>query len=381
MRVAFYAPRKPPGNYHLDDKTIIANDIVTALKYTDNDVDIIGNFDQHKDGAIGEFKSQLLKNGKTVTENLLYSIKKRPKNIQPEAWITHNLYFNSPDFIGPTIARKLNIPYILTQASYDRKQSNGLWSNGLQTTAKAISQSQAIISFSKEDEISLLPLISRNTSIFRMLPFINTEPFVISNKSRTLTRVKLSKKYNLDIKKPWIVITNMMRPGNELASYRLLGRALWLIDKPNFHLLITGKGEASDLVNNALKSLGPKVLSWLEKNEACIPEILSACDMVAWPNYNELHSMALLKAQAAGLPIVMGEFQGKPEIMEDKVTGVLVSPWDDIAFAEAIFHLCEDYNKRKNMSSAALLRIDKHHSHKVAGRILNEILMDVVKKK
>jgi glycosyltransferase involved in cell wall biosynthesis len=41
-----------------------------------------------------------------------------------------------------------------------------------------------------------------------------------------------------------------------------------------------------------------------------LPELLGACDLCLWPAIKESYGMALLEAQAAGLPVVAGESPG-----------------------------------------------------------------------
>ena len=69
------------------------------------------------------------------------------------------------------------------------------------------------------------------------------------------------------------------------------------------------------------------------------PDRLAACyaaaDLMVWPAINEAYGMALLEAQAAGLPVVAGRTGGVPDIVRDGVTGLLTPIGDETAFAEA----------------------------------------------
>ena len=50
---------------------------------------------------------------------------------------------------------------------------------------------------------------------------------------------------------------------------------------------------------------------------AALPEIYAAADLYVWPACNEAYGMALLEAQAAGVPVVAGAEGGVPDIVAD----------------------------------------------------------------
>ena len=62
----------------------------------------------------------------------------------------------------------------------------------------------------------------------------------------------------------------------------------------------------------------------------------AASDLMVWPAINEAFGMALLEAQAAGLPVLAGASGGVPAIVKDGRTGYLVAPGDANAFATAL---------------------------------------------
>jgi len=84
--------------------------------------------------------------------------------------------------------------------------------------------------------------------------------------------------------------------------------------------------------------------------------------------------MALLEAAAAGLPVVAGDWRGVSEIVVSGETGMLIGPWDDVDFAEAVHELTTDAARRHAMAEAAAARAEKLHGMAAATQCLNRAL-------
>jgi glycosyltransferase involved in cell wall biosynthesis len=124
----------------------------------------------------------------------------------------------------------------------------------------------------------------------------------------------------------------MMRKGDKLASYRLLAEALQHLDRP-WQLLVVGDGEARAEVERAFRPVAGGVFLLGAMPRTRLPEIAAACDLCVWPAVNEAFGMALLEAQACGLPVVAGAWGGVPAIVVDGKTGWLSKPGDAAAFS------------------------------------------------
>ena len=169
----------------------------------------------------------------------------------------------------------------------------------------------------------------------------------------------------------------MMRPGDKLASYRLLGRSLGLVAEPSWQLLVVGDGSAREPVEEALAPIGNgRVLFAGVREGGDLPGLFKACDLYVWPAYNEAYGMAMLEAQAAGLPVVAGDWRGVSEVVAAGETGILTPPHDDIAFAEAVVELVADAPRRRAMGRAAAARIVRRHGLEGAAATLRRALND-----
>lgn len=67
-----------------------------------------------------------------------------------------------------------------------------------------------------------------------------------------------------------------------------------------------------------------------------IPEFLSRIDLFVLPSLYEGLGVAVLESMAAAKPVVASRIGGLPELVEDRVNGLLVPPGDSSALAQAI---------------------------------------------
>jgi alpha-maltose-1-phosphate synthase len=88
-----------------------------------------------------------------------------------------------------------------------------------------------------------------------------------------------------------------------------------------------------------------------------IEAILGAADMLAFPGEIDSFGYAILEAMAAGLPVVASSQGAVPELVDDGVTGLLVPPHDDDAFARALQELVDEPARAKALGAAGRLRL------------------------
>jgi len=73
-----------------------------------------------------------------------------------------------------------------------------------------------------------------------------------------------------------------------------------------------------------------------------VPEVLAAAAVSVLPSVSEGISNSLLESMAAGIPVVATRVGGTPEVIQDGVHGLLVSPGDARAVADAILAILGD---------------------------------------
>ena len=70
--------------------------------------------------------------------------------------------------------------------------------------------------------------------------------------------------------------------------------------------------------------------------------------------------MALLQAMACGVPVVATRVGGVPEIVRDRVEGLLVDPGAPEQLAAALAALAADERLRRRLDAAGRVRVAEH---------------------
>lgn len=93
-----------------------------------------------------------------------------------------------------------------------------------------------------------------------------------------------------------------------------------------------------------------------------IPQCLRLMDIYVQPSKFEGVPNAVLEAMAAGLPVVATDVGGVPEIVEDGVTGFLVSAGDDADLSCRMMDMVWNLDVRKAMGAAGRKRVKERFS-------------------
>lgn len=104
----------------------------------------------------------------------------------------------------------------------------------------------------------------------------------------------------------------------------------------NIKLLIVGEGSLIYSLKNKARELGIKESVIFTGKRRDIPEVLSCIDIFVMPSVAEGLPNSLLEAMAMGKPIVATTVGGIPEIIENEINGLIISPEDPESLASAI---------------------------------------------
>ncbi|HEY1260040.1 MAG TPA: glycosyltransferase family 4 protein [Stellaceae bacterium] len=358
MRVAFYAPLKPPDHGVPSGDRRMAQLFLAALRRAGHEPVVAARLRSFEGRGDAERQSRLETIGRKLASRYLRRCRAAPQSA-PELWFTYHIYHKAPDWLGPTVAAVLGIPYVVAEASFAPKQEKGRWAAGHRAAEQAIRQAAAVIGLNPADRDGVLPLLRSPAQWVAMAPFLDARSLPVRTQSR--------------MGPPRMIAVAMMRSGDKLASYRILGAALARLCDLDWSLDVVGDGEARSAVEAALAPLGERVRWWGALDAAGVAEHLAATDLCVWPAVNEAFGMALLEAQAAGLPVVAGATGGVGEIMTPGLTGLLVPPDDAAAFAAAVRELLTDRARLDAFGAAARRRVLARHDLGAAARRLHEI--------
>jgi glycosyltransferase involved in cell wall biosynthesis len=356
MRIAFYAPLKPPDHPVPSGDRRVAQLLFAALQLAGHAPVTAARLRSYDGRGDPLRQARLAALGRRIGERIIRRSQAAPA-AAPELWFTYHLYHKAPDWLGPDVAGALAIPYVIVEASFAPKRARGAWAAGHRAVERALCAADLVIGLNPADRDCVLPLLSDPTRWLSFKPFLDADAYAASVKA---------------VGPPRLITVAMMRHGDKLASYRVLGEALSRLLDLDWSLEVVGDGMARRDVERALAPIARRVVWSGVLEAAAVAERLAAADLCVWPAINEAFGMALLEAQASGLPVVAGAGGGVGAVVVPQETGLLVAPGDAAAFAEAVRSLIVDRDRRVRFAAAARRQALAEHGLAAAARRLGE---------
>ena len=373
MEIAYYAPLKAPTHATPSGDRRVAGLLMDALRYAGHNVNLVSDFCSYdKSGDAGR-QAALRDEGLALADRLVARWRDATAATRPQLWLTYHVFYKAPDWLGPRVSAALGIPYVIAEASYAAKRAGGPWAIGHEGCASAIRSADLVLCPSRDDLPGVRELVGAPDRAVHLPPFLDAGPFHGARNGRAAKRERYAAAHSLDASLPWILTVAMMRPGDKLASYEALARALARLGDQQWSLLVAGDGLSRAEVEAALELAVPGRTRFL--GELALAELIplcGACDLFAWPAVNEAYGMAMLEAEAAGLPVVSSNLRGVPDVVRDGVTGLLAPPGDDVAFAACVAALLADPVRRNAMGDAAARFVAAERGVDVAAQRLTE---------
>ncbi len=378
MRVAFYAPMKPPDHPVPSGDRHLARLFLKALRHAGHTTELASRFVSRDGQGDPNRQARLRDLGEKLAARLARKLAARPVHERPEAWLTYHVYHKTPDWIGPHIADTFNIPYLIAEASSAPKRAGGPWNIGYEGANAAIARADAILTLNSDDWDCLQPVVREPVLHRRLFPFVDAAAFDAPRARRANLRAALAARGGWPGDTTLLLAVGMMRPGDKEASYTVLADAVKALPADGWRLLIAGDGPRRSNVEAMFEDAAPDRVTFLGALDAGeLADVYAACDILTWPAINEAFGIALLEAQAAGLPVVAGKQRGVPDIVAPGVTGLLPAPGDADAFAQAIARLLDDAALRTALGEAAARRVREQYDVPTAAAKLDTTLKTV----
>jgi glycosyltransferase involved in cell wall biosynthesis len=264
-----------------------------------------------------------------------------PDEQRPSLWFTYHVYYKAPDWIGPRVADALGIPYIVAEGSRAAKRAHGPWALGHEGAEAAIDRADAIFVMTPHDRAALEACRPPHQSLIDLPPFLDMQDWSETAAAR-------------DNAEPRLLTVAMMRPGDKLASYRILAAALEHLTHLPWTLDVVGDGEARAEIAGLFAPFGRRVhFHGQIESRADLKALYEQADLFVWPAVNEAYGMVLLEAQAFGCPVVAGSYGGVASVVRDNETGLLTLPGDSAAFSATIRDLLTNWDRLRDLGSAA----------------------------
>lgn len=169
------------------------------------------------------------------------------------------------------------------------------------------------------------------------------------------------------------IIGTVARIHKQKGHEYLLAAAKKIITKyPQVKFLIVGEGPLKEKMQKLSSCMG------IEKNIIFtgffrdVPSIMSVFDIFVLPSLWEGLPITIIEAMAMKKPIIATNVSGNPELIEENVTGFLVSPRDVDSLAEAISKLLDNEQLGLKFAEAGFNVCNKFFT---ASRMTNEITL------
>jgi glycosyltransferase involved in cell wall biosynthesis len=354
VRIAFYAPLKAPTHPVPSGDRRIGRHLMAALGRAGHEVVLASSFRSWDGKGDAERQDRLRTLGQALADRFVRRNAARP----PELWFTYHLYDRAPDWIGPRIADAFGIPYVVAEASLAPRRAAGAWRQGHAAVLAALTRADAVIGFNSNDRACVEPMLAESGRYHALKPFLDAAAFSPARGGAP----------------PRLIAVGMMRPGDKLASYRVLGAALARLRTRSWRLSVIGDGPARAEVEAALGAVADRIDWHGAASEEEVPALLAEADLCVWPAINEAYGVSLIEAQAAALPVVAGRSGGVGDVVAHGETGLLVPVGDEAAFAASVAALLDDAGRRRAMGAAARRRVLAEHDIGAAATRLDRIL-------
>lgn len=359
MKIAFTAPMKPLDHPVPSGDRTMGRLIVRALESLGHEVTVASRFRAwRKDGSDtiqGHLRDEALAEAERVASDW------ERTGYRPDLFLTYHLYHKAPDWIGPALADRFDLPYAIVEASRAPKRQTGDWAFGFAEADAALKRADAVAAIHNADlECLAAKVPHRNLSV--LLPFLEAEPFLAASaEAKPLAAVPLK-----------LLAVGMMREGDKHRSYEVLAAALDMLRARPWHLTIIGDGPMRAQVEALFPPERTTFLGALEPD--ALPAHYARHDLLVWPAIREAFGLVLLEAQAAGLGVVAGDTFGVPDIVLDGETGLLSPEGDVNALASNLDRVLETPSLADELGTAARQHILNVHTLKAGAARLEPLI-------
>jgi len=149
----------------------------------------------------------------------------------------------------------------------------------------------------------------------------------------------------------------------------------------NVTFLLIGDGHLMTELISYASALGIKNKVIFAGWKSDIPQLINTFDIFALPSLNEGMGRVLVEAMAMGKPIVASDIGGIPDLVKDGANGILFTPRDVDAMAEAIIKLLLDRELRRKMGNEGKKLAYPAYDASVMVRKIEGLYKDLLKEK
>jgi glycosyltransferase involved in cell wall biosynthesis len=361
--IAFYAPLKRPDHPTPSGDRSVARLLLQALERGGFAPILASRLRTFEPAGDEGRQRAIAEESRGEAERVIERFARAPEAERPRLWFTYHSYYKAPDHLGPLVAERLGIPYAVAEASWAAKRHVGPWRYAHAALEAGLATASAIFVSTPHDRAAL----ARDFGPGRLVdlpPFLDLAPWGEHASGAVRSAggpVRL-------------LAVAMMRPGDKLASFRILAEALALA-RGDWTLTVAGDGPARPEVEALFAPFRDRVrLLGDVRERRALARLYAESELLVWPAVNEAYGMALLEAQALGCPVLAGGSPGVASVVRPGETGVLSRPGDAAAFAADLASLLGEPGLRRHLGEAARRFVAEERDLPGAAAILRRAL-------
>jgi len=175
--------------------------------------------------------------------------------------------------------------------------------------------------------------------------------------------------FGLDPAQPTFVYVG--RVSMEKNLHLLVGAMRELAERGReFNLAVVGDGPYLAKMKSQCRGLPVAFTGFLDGEQ--LATAYASADVMLFPSESDTFGNAVLEAQASGLPAIVSERGGPPDIVRPHDSGLIVDVGQPGALADAMQRLGEDAGLRREMSQRALVNASERTWAKVLAQFLED---------
>lgn len=296
-----------------------------------------------------------------LNERWLYRLWYRARLRVPVQVVTGPLdLFHSPDFVLPPIAG--GIPTILTVHDLSFTHFPEVFPPPLvsflnRAVPESIRRASLVLADSQATAADLRSVWSVPVDKIHVLYSGVNERF--KRVADQTAFAALRARYGLG-ERPFLLAVGTLQPRK---NYEMLIRAFGRVsDQLDHNLVISGgPGWLFETISQQIArlDLGQRVVLTGFVDDHDLPALYSAADVFVFPSLYEGFGLPILEAMACGVPVISSRASSLPEVTGTgaEQAAVLLSPTDEVAWADAMLGLIQDRPAREKLVGAGTRRV------------------------
>lgn len=144
--------------------------------------------------------------------------------------------------------------------------------------------------------------------------------------------------------------------------------------------ILVGQGPLQEKTEADARRLGIEDNVVFAGFRADATDIMAAADMFVLPSQFEGMPVSMLEAMALGTPVIASRVGGIPEVLEDRLDGILIDAMEPGQLADSVLRLLADQDLRATLSNKALIKVRQKFSIEDMVRSTESVYDEMLKK-